>query len=150
MKKISLGGPFNLILIIIVVGLIAYFSFYVILLRNVQNPCPPSPFINGDIIKNSDGTYTLTITDTSNSDLNLEEVEVLIFNKNGYVISQERLADLLNNESSNITFYDNDGDYRISVGDSFVFRTIGQDYQVALIANQHIIYRHEFGEGTRV
>ena len=145
--KIVFGIPLKVITVI-VIWLIVYFSLYLIILEMAENTGCSSEygFLEGKMTKNSDGTYTLNVTETSGSGFDTENVEVYLLNEDWYVIFEERLTDLADNESANVTFYDNDGDHRLSAGDSLVFRNIGDGYFVYLNTYPSFTYTYEFKE----
>ncbi len=147
LKRILEMNGFGLILatlfIFSILGLLIY-----TLLSPIPKPCPPSPLIWGDLKENSDGTYTLTVTNITDYDFGLKHVDVVVLDTEGYFVSQQKLTTLLNNGSSNITFYDTDNDYAVSKGDVFLFKgdVIEQRYKVMVMADGRVAYAYDFGE----
>ncbi len=72
-------------------------------------------------IEKVDDNYILYINSCFDPDKisRLKDVNVYLHNESG-VIAGYLLIDILNDESSNITFYDHDNNGRLSVGDDFI------------------------------
>ena len=91
-----------------------------------RSPTPIHPCVSLTIEKDDD-SYILYIENCSDPEkaLKLSDVDIYVRNGTGSgdqsnVIASYKLADILNDEDSNVTFYDKDNNDRLSVGDEFM------------------------------
>ncbi|MDI6856354.1 MAG: hypothetical protein QMD21_06190, partial [Candidatus Thermoplasmatota archaeon] len=100
-----------------------------------MEPPPSHPAVAGYMEK-VDGNYNLTILDAYNPGRGLDDVEVLILNNSRHVIFRQLLNYLVDNESSDIVFYDKDKDNAVSKGDVLTIKSnvVSQAYELNLIS----------------
>jgi len=116
----SIAWIISVFMFCVVLSLMYYIFFY-------RPPEPTYPHALLTVEENNE-VYTLRLDSCYDPEeaLTLSDVEVYVKNGTTHynisVIANYALADILNTQGSNITFYDNDNNGRLSVGDEFIIR----------------------------
>ena len=124
-KNKILTRPLLVLLVVSVLIIVSLFSF-IFYMGRMESPCfvVSPPEISAEVVDQNNGTYLITLTkvDTSNMQtfsVGVDELRVSVVNGNQSLILRD-LTTVLNNTSSNVSFYDMDGDAMLSVGDEFM------------------------------
>ena len=127
-KKKTLSRPIISILIVSILIIVSLFSFifYMGQLNSTCSDMTP-PKISANVVKENN-SYLITITEAKEGSqrsvyhLYIKDfLRVSIVNGNQTLILRDLTA-VLNNTSSNLTFYDMDGDDLLSAGDEFIVK----------------------------
>jgi|GEM_PF-1770958 len=128
MKKMKRKTKY-LIIAVLAIVVVLFSSLYIYDMEINAPPRPPTSFVVDLTIQKVNGEYHLRcdyIPDGVMNKYNLElsNLEVTLWD-HGTMIFNSSLSDLVDNESSQVVFYDNDSDGRLSVGDLFIVRGVG-------------------------
>ena len=139
-KNKILTPPLLVLLVVSLLMIISLFSF-IFYMGRMESPCfvVSPPEISAEVVDQNNGTYLITLTkvDTSNMktfSVDLNELRVFILFEN-QTLMQRDLTAVLNNTSSNVSFYDLDGDGMLSAGDEFIVRgnLAVREYELCLV-----------------
>lgn len=121
-RKLEKKGIFILVTLLILLAIASIF-FYIYFNRMESSPGTVRPKISYEIIVENDD-YTARITEAKEGDspLDIEKLGVAVVNDTQRILKVEDLTKLLYNTTSNLTFYDEDDDGKLSKGDVFVIR----------------------------
>ncbi|MDI6708743.1 MAG: hypothetical protein QME47_06650 [Candidatus Thermoplasmatota archaeon] len=125
-----------LLAIICLIGAVMFAIHIVNFVESGKTKPPPRHPIVAGYMEKVDGNYNLTIVEAYNPGLGLDDVEVVVLNKSYYVIFRQSLNYLVDNESSDIVFYDKDKDNAVSKGDVLTIKSnvVSQAYELNLIS----------------
>jgi len=119
-----------LIIAVLAIVVVLFSSLYIYVEINTP-PRPPTLFVVGFSQQKVNGEYHLRCHDIPDAVMNeynmeLSNLRVTLRDQNGIILDSS-LSDLVDNESSQVVFYDNDSDGRLSVGDLFIVRGVEPD-----------------------
>ena len=120
-RKLEKERTFILVTLLILFAIASIF-FYIYFNRMESSPGVVPPKISYEIIVENDD-YTVRITEAKEGDspLDIEQLGVGVANDTQYIMKAD-LPKILDNTTSNLTFYDEDDDGKLSKGDVFVIR----------------------------
>jgi|GEM_PF-5837851 len=117
-----------IVIIVVSVLVIASILSFIFYMGKMEPPCAimRPPQISAEVTDMENGTYRVNLTEVDASHIDgcsvdVGELRVSIVNGNQTLILRNLTA-VLNNTSSNLTFYDMDGDGTLSAGDEFIVR----------------------------
>jgi hypothetical protein len=114
-KQIYLVTLILLICVIIITTVIVWKSS-----KNAGPSLPIEPTLDLTVVKNN-GNYLFTVVECFDPEKNLkfDDVMIIVYNESK-VITSYMVEDISNDENRNVTFYDNDDNGRLSIGDEFI------------------------------
>ncbi|ODS41297.1 MAG: hypothetical protein A7315_06710 [Candidatus Altiarchaeales archaeon WOR_SM1_79] len=122
-RKIEKKEIFILVAALLISFVIVSMLLYIYFNHLESTPYWVPPKISYEIIAENDN-YTIRITEAKEGDspLDLEQLGVGVVNGTQSILKVEDLTKLFYNTTSNLSFYDEDNDGKLSKGDFFVIR----------------------------